>query len=207
MAELNSEPPSANREHYALLLAAGGSTRLGRPKQLLTRNGVPLLRCMAEAALATQPKQLYVVVGANAAAMHDALAGLSLQMLENTAWNSGLASSLQLAARHIPSSTGRLLVLACDQPQLQSAQLWQLLTAPVTAATVVATDYGAGFGIPVVMPLSLLQQADRLHGDRGLKGLWQTLSVHRVRLPELALDIDTPADHQKAIANGWLDAI
>ncbi|HEX4911211.1 MAG TPA: nucleotidyltransferase family protein [Permianibacter sp.] len=206
MAGMMSDQPDAGTGHFALLLAAGGSTRLGRPKQLLTRNGVPLMRRMAEAALATQPLQLHVVIGAQAAAMREALDGLPVRVLENVNWRSGLASSLQLAACNVPATSGRLLVLACDQPQLGADQLQQLLAAPVAESTVVATDYGADVGIPVVMPLSLLQQANRLQGDSGLKRLWQARSLHRIHLPELAWDVDTPADLQQAIANGWLDA-
>ena len=206
MAELKTVAPATAAGHIALLLAAGGSTRLGQPKQLLTRNGMPLVRCMAEAALATMPTQLFVIVGAEAAAVRNALTGLPLSVLENTAWASGLASSLQLAARSLPTGAGRLLVLACDQPQLHAMQLQHLLAAPVAATTVVATDYGTGIGIPVLMPIELLQRANHLHGDSGLKTLWQSLPVHSISMPELALDIDTPADRQMAIAKGWLDA-
>ncbi|MFZ5842021.1 MAG: nucleotidyltransferase family protein [Pseudomonadota bacterium] len=206
MAGLKAVSPANAAGHVALLLAAGGSTRLGRPKQLLTRNGVPLVRCMAEAALATMPENLFVVVGAEATRMHEALATLPVTFIVNERWQQGLASSLQAAAPLLSQQALPVLVLGCDQPALTVAHLQKLLAQPRPTDGVRVTDYGAAVGLPALVPAALFQQAGQLRADQGLKALWQQRAPHKVLAPELAFDLDTEADVVNARARGWLDA-
>lgn len=195
--------------HAVVLLAAGGSRRLGQPKQLLIRAGIPLIRWLAECALTTRPERMLAVVGRDRTAIAEALAGLPLTLVNNADWSSGLASSLQMAAAALADWPGAVLLLACDQPQLQAEHLQRLLQAHrVGPGAVTVTDYGDGHGagIPVLVPASVLAAATALQGDIGLKRLWQSQSLNRVLAPELAVDLDTPADVARAVAAGWLDA-
>jgi molybdenum cofactor cytidylyltransferase len=81
--------------HAAILLAAGGSRRLGAPKQLVTIDGEPLVRRAALALLATNPEQLYIVVGAMAASVYASVADLGAQRIECLDWSLGLSASLR----------------------------------------------------------------------------------------------------------------
>lgn len=198
--------------HHALLLAAGGSHRLGQPKQLLRKTGRPLVRWLAECALACQPERVFVVAGACAASVKAALAGLSgdeegrLDVLDNPLWPSGLASSLQRAAPLLARAGLPVLVLGCDQPRLEPGRLAELLALAARAPDrVTVCDYGAAMGLPALVPAALFAEAGKLNADQGLKRLWQTRPVQVLAAPELAFDIDTPADLAQARQNGWLD--
>lgn len=206
MAELKTVAPANAAGHVALLLAAGGSTRLGRPKQLLTRNGMPLVRCMAANALATMPEKLFVVVGAEAARMREALATLPVNFIVNECWRKGLASSLQAAAALLSQQALPVLVLGCDQPALTVAHLQKLLSHPRPTDGVTVTDYGDAVGLPALVPAALFQQAGQLPADQGLKALWQQRASQKMLAPELEFDLDTEADVVSARARGWLDA-
>lgn len=206
MAGLKTAPSANADAHVALLLAAGGSTRLGRPKQLLTRNGVPLVRCMAEAALATRPEKLFVVVGAEAASVRIALATLPVHVIVNERWQDGLASSLQTAAPLLSQQALPVLVLGCDQPALTVTHLQKLLARPRPTDGVTVTDYGEALGVPALVPAALFQQAGQLRANQGLKTLWQSRAMQKMFAPELAFDLDTEADVVSARLHGWLDA-
>lgn len=188
--------------HAVLLLAAGGSRRLGQPKQLLSINGKPLVRHIAELALTTAPVQMTVVTGCQAEAVSAALTGLRLQTVFNPLWSQGLASTLQSGAESLRAHPGPVLVLACDQWRLSSTHLHNLMTEAATVPTVV-TDYGGAEGLPALLPMALLQQAHVLRGEQGLKTLWHQQPYRAVEAPELAFDIDTPEDLLRAVAAGF----
>ena len=193
---------SALNAHAILLLAAGGSRRLGQPKQLLSLNNKPLVRHIAELALATAPARMTVVTGCQAEAVSAALAGLPVQTAFNPLWSQGLAGSLQVGAESLRTHPGSVLVLACDQWQLSTAHLHKMLAAAATAQVVV-TEYGQARGLPALLPMAMLQQAKTLQGEQGLKALWQHQPHWAVQAPELGADIDTPTDLQHAIEAGF----
>jgi molybdenum cofactor cytidylyltransferase len=193
--------------HVAVLLAAGGSTRLGRPKQLLTREGEALVRRAARLLLDTGPHALFVVLGAQASTVSAALAGLPHRALVNDAFASGMASSLRLAAAAVQGSSRPVLISTCDQPGIELAHLETLLaaarTSPIGCA---AASYGERCGIPAAVRADAFQRCSTLSGDRGL-GNWLNTQADllRIELGEARLDIDTQADVERARAAGWLD--
>ena len=201
---INSAQPAG---HAVLLLAAGGSRRLGQPKQLLRQDGEPLVRRIAKQALTTSPAAFVVVTGAHDDSVRAALADLPLRTVYNADWATGLASSLQCGAQALADQPGPVLILSCDQIRLRGEHLQCLLqAAQAQPESIVVTDYGSGQGIPVLLPISLLQRAKSLHGDVGLKALWQQREPLTMAAPELAFDLDTPADLAQAVVAGWLDA-
>lgn len=195
--------------HAAIVLAAGGSRRLGRPKQLLTRDGETLVHRAARLAAATSPLQLVVIAGAHGEAVAAAIEDVPCEVMVNTRWGSGLSSSLECAARQLHAHEGSVLIVACDQPALDAGHLQRLLEgAARSSAGCAATVHGERLGVPAVVPAALLQQAKALAGDRGLSAHLSALpadAVERLMAPELQLDIDTPEDEQAAIARGLLD--
>ena len=195
--------------HVAVVLAAGGSRRLGQPKQLLMRDGETLVHRVLRLALETQPRRVLLVVGGHARAVRDAVTDLDVEVVLNTDWEEGLASSVRAAAVALAGSQASCLLLACDQPALQLRDLKQLLEgSAVSASACAATVHGEALGIPVVVSPVVLAQARELTGDRGLRTILQRLprdSVHRLEASELQFDLDTPADVQTAIERGWLD--
>ena len=196
--------------HAAVVLAAGGSTRLGRPKQLLTRDGETLVHRVARLALESGAKRVLVVVGARADEVCIAVADLPVDCIVNPAWQAGMAGSLRLAAETLASHTGATLLLACDQPALDVAHLQALMgAARRSSSSSAATRFGERLGIPALVSAQMLQKALVLaDGDRGLRDVLNTADaeVAACDAPQLEHDIDTPDDVAYAIAKGWLDA-
>ena len=195
--------------HVVVVLAAGGSRRLGQPKQLLKREGETLVHRVVRLALETQPQRVLLLVGGHAQAVRDAVSGLDVEVVMNVGWEEGLASSVRAAAVALAGDQARCLLMACDQPALQHSHLQQLLEgAAVSASACAATVHGDALGIPVVVSPEVLQQARVLLGDRGLRAVLQRLprdALHVLEAGELQFDLDTLDDVQVAIERGWLD--
>ncbi|WP_159094273.1 nucleotidyltransferase family protein, partial [Xanthomonas fragariae] len=92
-------------DHAALVLAAGAGRRLGRWKQLLMRDGEPLLRRAARIALQTSPRRCVVVLGAKADALTEVLQGLDVEILRHADWSAGMGSSLAVLRQHVQDDT------------------------------------------------------------------------------------------------------
>lgn len=192
--------------HAAVLLAAGGSRRLGRPKQLLTRGGAPLVRRVAQMLLATGAAPVLVVLGGEGPGVRAALEGLPVDLVENPDWTTGLAGSLRTAAQALAGQRTATLLAAVDQPRLEAAHLQALLAAWTPEADV-ASRYGEAFGIPALVRPATLKAALALGGDAGFRQIWKNHpdALRLVDAPELADDIDTPQDLENAARQGWVD--
>jgi molybdenum cofactor cytidylyltransferase len=192
--------------HVAVILAAGGSRRLGQPKQLLTRGGIPLVCHMVMLSMATMPSQTYVVLGAHEDAMREALAGLPVATLVNHDWHTGLAGSIRCAGQALGRSAGAALMLGTDQWRLTAAHL-QSMTDAFDGDHDVVCRYDDTFGIPALVTAGTLARAGELCGDVGLKRLWteSNSTLRYVDAPALADDLDTPAALRRAVASGELD--
>lgn len=199
-----------SERHAAVVLAAGGSRRLGHPKQLLQRDGEPLVHRAARLALATGAHPVLLVVGAAHERVAAACVDLALTHVHNRAWSDGLAGSLRRAAAALGAHAGPVLVLGCDQPALSIDHLRALLSgAGASPSRCAATAYGDRVGSPAVVPASMLHALAPDAGDRGLGvalGALPRAHLHVQHEPALALDIDTGDDAAAARALGWLDA-
>lgn len=193
-----------NVAHDAVVLAAGGSRRLGRPKQLLTRDGESLVARTARHVLTTSPARTIVVVGAHADAVMAALATCAIEFAFNPDWETGLASSLRIAAAALSDRDRPVLVTVVDQPALEARQLCALLDAHDGSRDTV-TAYGDVLGVPAVLTAATFRRAIALRGDEGFRRLWRDGSPHAVRADELAADIDDRDDVRRAIEAGHLD--
>ncbi len=196
-------------DHAALVLAAGAGRRLGRSKQLLTRDGEPLVRRAARIALQTAPRRC-VVVGADADLVMEALRGLDVEIVRHAGWADGMGTSLAALRAHVHGDTTlrRSLILGCDQPALDTPHLRSLLEEADLAASGCATSGYAGVrGIPVVVTHAVWNEVPLL-ADTGLRALFASLDAQTlgcVTAPALTLDVDTPADLLAAQARGWID--
>lgn len=183
-----------------VLPAAGGSRRLGSPKQLLRdADGQSLIRRAAETALSSACRPVAVVLGADADTIAAELAGLDLLLTVNPDWQTGLASSL-LAGLTALLEIGPLdaaIVMLCDQPRVTPALLDSLLTASAdTGCQIAACEYGEALGVPALFGQSLFPDLQALHGDEGARRVIRTYPgpVARVAFPGGELDIDTAQD-------------
>ena len=180
-----------------IILAAGGSTRLAAPKQLLPVGGRSFLRHAADTALASVCRPVVVVLGAKAEELQTELAGLDVTIVNNTQWQRGLGSSIRAGMAAIEAaSCEAVAIMLCDQP-LVSAQLLNRLVE--TKAGVAAAEYGGTVGVPALFTAEFFAELTALPGDTGAKGLLlrHAARIARVPFPEAALDIDTPEDYQR----------
>ena len=196
--------------HVAVVLAAGGSRRLGRPKQLLMRQGETLLHRAVRLAAQTRPERLLVVLGAERDELETTAVAAGGEALFNPDWEQGLSSSLRCAAQALQDYNGRVLLLGCDQPALEAAHLAQLVEGAASIAFgCAATVHGLHLGTPAVIPAPMLQVASKLEGDAGFGGRLSRLpeaAIWCLFAPELRFDVDTAEDAQAAVARGLLDA-
>jgi CTP:molybdopterin cytidylyltransferase MocA len=177
------------------VLAAGGSTRLGQPKQLLTVEGVPLLRHVVDRVCASQCTRVAVVLGSDASRIALTLDGADCTRLDNPDWREGIASSIRVAARWArETACDALMILACDQLLITTDHV-NALCAARTGELPVASAYAAGLGIPALFESSWFSQLDALQGDHGAARLLRTeAAVAVVPWPDGEHDVDTPED-------------
>lgn len=196
--------------HAAIVLAAGGSTRLGRPKQLLRRDGEALVARAVRLVGDTGPCRLVVMLGASrdavAAELH---AAPGVELHDVAAWRTGLSASLRAAAHVLRGHPGPVLITGVDQPALDAAHLRALLDGARAAPSgCAALMHGARPGAPAVLSPALFARAGGLGGDRGFGALLAALpddALFRLHAPALARDVDTPDALRAAQAEGLLD--
>jgi molybdenum cofactor cytidylyltransferase len=183
---------------WSVVLAAGGSSRLGRPKQLVRLRGKPLLLNACEAARSITPGRIVVVLGADGLRLRYLLRQRSLHSLvvRNCRWREGMSSSLQRGLRQLPATCRAAMIVLCDQPWVGAPQLHSLQRAwrakPSRAA---AASYGGKSGVPAILPRRLWPRAGAGLADAGARAvLRQSGHVVQIAMPEAGFDIDTPAD-------------
>jgi molybdenum cofactor cytidylyltransferase len=178
----------------AVILAAGASRRLGRPKQLVELAGESLLRRTVRAAMAGCAPVL-VVVGARAGAMAAHLAGLPVTLVDNQDWEEGMASSIRAGVRALPAGAEAVLFLVCDQTAVDAALVRRLLAARCRRPdAVLACGYAGTRGTPSIFPARCFPQLLELRGDRGARGLLAGADVEVLPFPQGDADVDYPED-------------
>jgi len=182
---------------YAVLLAAGASTRFGSPKQLVRVAGRPLLHTAVTRAAEVTGNALIVVLGAGAAELAPLLRHSPCSVVINQDWREGLASSIRAGlARLPPACTGVLLLLA-DQAAVTTDDLKRLAGTWRKQPQYLAAALYAGItGVPAIFPRSAFRDLSELRGDAGARELLRRNAdrLVRVPMPSAAIDIDTPED-------------
>jgi molybdenum cofactor cytidylyltransferase len=187
------------RDLACVLLAAGGSRRLGRPKQLLRVRARPLLLHAIDTARAAAPgAPLVVVLGAQRVRFRLLLrrAAPDVAIAPNPRWADGLASSLKTGLAHVPADTRAIVVTLVDQPRVDARALRRLLGAWNRRPRVpAAARYDNRAGVPAVLPRESFRAIRALSGDSGARALLRDAPrVSLVDMPEAAVDLDTPED-------------
>ncbi|HLU99736.1 MAG TPA: nucleotidyltransferase family protein [Acidobacteriota bacterium] len=184
-----------------IILAAGESSRLGRPKQLLTFQGESLLRRSTRVALEARCGPVIVVLGFAAQQMVPELENLPVQMVINQDWKDGMASSLRAALRAVPKEADAALLMLCDQPGVDVDTLRKMNSRFEQGAAIVACSYRGVMGVPALFSREFFGELNQLKGDRGARSV---LHRHRAEMevidcPGAALDIDTEAEYRQLI--------
>lgn len=190
----------------AIILAAGASRRLGRPKQLVAVEGEILLARVLRMANEAGASPVFVILGAHFAPICAAVSFDDAIPVFNDRWQQGMATSIHAGIHELdmraPQSTGAL-VIACDQPNLTADHLRALLQAfeAQPHPSIAASFYADTLGIPAVFPRAVFAELFALNGDRGARALLVNPSCPLVRVPFAGgeVDIDVPADLDKLV--------
>ena len=187
-----------------ILLAAGASTRLGKPKQLLPWQNSTLLQHAVQVArqVTTQP---IVVLGAHLHQMEAVLDPGIVQIVHNPSWKEGIASSiragLEVAMRQMPAPE-QVIFMVCDQPYVSAALLQELVLArQKTGQSIIACAYAGTVGIPALFDAARFSQLLSLEGDTGAKKIIQQFpeQVYAVPFPMGHIDIDTAEEYEALV--------
>ena len=153
-----------------LILAAGPSTRLGRPKQTAVYRNTTLVEHAVNRALEYCGAGVVVVTGAHHEQVVTALAGLPVETIYNSDWREGMGSSVRMGTNRIDAKCQAIMLMLCDQPMISRADFSSLVDAWVSRPECIAAAKYAGIcGVPAIFPLSFRDELMYLRGDEGAK--------------------------------------
>jgi molybdenum cofactor cytidylyltransferase len=182
---------------YAIVLAAGASTRFGSAKQLVRIAGRPLLHNTVSRAVEVAGSAVIVVLGARAAELAPLLTHSPASVVINRDWREGIASSIRAGVARLPATCNAVMLVLADQAAVTAEDLKRLLGAWRRQPDYVAAAfYSGGMGVPAIFPRSRFRDLSDLRGDVGARALLHRNPdrVMRVPMESAALDIDTPED-------------
>jgi molybdenum cofactor cytidylyltransferase len=185
-----------------LVLAAGGSTRLGRPKQLLPYGAATLLDHVLDTARACRFDQLLCVIGGEADAIRSGVDLGGVEVVENRQFGEGCASSIAAALGAVDPRCDVLVLMLGDQPGVTASTVARLL-AGRGDAPVAACGYADGRGHPLAFSRDLFAELGAMHGD---KAVWKLLDRHADEALDvpvdgtIPLDVDTWEDYEAVLA-------
>jgi len=187
----------------AVVLAAGGSTRFGKPKQFALFEGETFVRRIVRAAIQAGCAPVVVVTGEDSAQITSELTRFTVTIAMNPGWSSGVGSSIRVGVQRAMDLAADLeasLLLSCDQPFVTAAVLAQLIQLRLTSGKpIVASAYATTLGIPALFDRFFFPDLLRLKEDSGAKKiiLARPHDVVSFDFPAGEIDIDTVADYKK----------
>jgi len=193
----------ASNKIITLLLAAGESARMGRPKQLLTYKNKTLLQHAAETALGITP--VTIVLGANHEAHLQAINQLPVDYVINKNWQSGMGRSLKAGLTHCINNNPQLeavIVMVCDQPLITRQHLEDLIAQHnTTTSNIIATEYALTLGVPALFKRDIFAQLLTIDDSHGAKKIITRNHNHvtSICFQNGAIDLDTEQDYQNFI--------
>jgi molybdenum cofactor cytidylyltransferase len=193
-----------------VILAAGASSRMGRPKQLLPLRGRPLLQRVLDQAIASRLDEIVLVLGHRADEVREALAlpeGRRVRAVVNADWARGQSTTLRLALRRASPTAAAAAILLGDQPGVEAALIDRVARAFLDADLPAARPVYSGAdgsrvpGHPVLLARRIWSEVDKLGGDEGARALLASRADWLLEVPvegEPPADIDTWEDYRRA---------
>ena len=193
----------------AVILAAGASTRMGTPKQILQWRGKSLLRSITETAIAADCDPIIVVLGASGDRIQAQIIDLPVQIINNPQWQTGMGSSIRNGIQALldrnPNVRAAILLL-CDQPFVSPQIIWQLRSVyDATNQSIVASRYQDTIGVPALFDRQLFPELLKLDCAEGAKVVIKNHlnTTATIDFPQGSIDLDTPQDYQQILSNFW----
>jgi molybdenum cofactor cytidylyltransferase len=186
-----------------IILAAGASTRMGTPKQLLTYQERSFVRHITEIALASVCQPVIVVLGAYAEIIRPQLSQLPIQIVESLQWNCGMSASIKSGIEllnNLPQTIEAAVIALCDQLFISPEIINQLVEAYYsTKKPIIASEYAGTFGAPALFSHIYFSELAALKEAEGAKRIINKHlnQVYCVPFPLGYIDIDTPKDYEQ----------
>ncbi len=187
-----------------IILAAGSSSRMGQPKQLLVYQQQTLLQKAIQAAVDVTNACVVVVMGANQSLIKPGITNSAIIIEYNPDWQQGMASSVRAGINRLvieqPHVKNALLML-CDQPFVDTALLQKLIEKQTDDGQIIASAYQNTVGVPVLFNRSCFSELMALQGQDGAKKLLNKYKDQIISIPfeKGAIDIDTPEDYERLL--------
>ena len=188
-----------------LILAAGNSSRMGTPKQLLKIKNTTLLEHTLSCAIESRVESIAVVLGADSAKIQKSIPANNVTVHVNQDWVTGMGSSIKLGVKKIIAeniNTQAIIILVCDQPMLKSGHINKLVEMYLLKTPLaVASSYKDAVGVPVLFDRMLFADLLRIGDTHGAKEIISTLRNNLLILPFAGgeIDLDTIDDYQQFI--------
>ncbi|WP_310428975.1 nucleotidyltransferase family protein [Chamaesiphon sp. VAR_48_metabat_135_sub] len=198
---------SHNSQIAAVILAAGASTRMGTPKQLLEWQGRSLLRSITETAIAADCDPIIIVLGASSDRMQAEIIDLPVQIVNNPEWQTGMGSSIRTGIQALLDrnmDVNAAILLLCDQPFVSVQIIRQLRSIYATThQSIVASSYRNTIGVPALFDRQLFPELLKLDCAEGAKRVIKNHpnATATIDFPQGSIDIDTPKDYQQILSN------
>jgi molybdenum cofactor cytidylyltransferase len=183
-----------------VVLAAGRSSRLGGPKQLLPYGATTLLGATLEVARRCPFDQLIVTLGGASDEVRESVAFDGVETVVAEDFGAGCSASLRAALAHVEPTADGIVLMLGDQPGVRPSSVERLVAArganPITARGanhIAVCRYSNGIGHPLWLGRHVFGELDRLHGD---KAVWKLVERARVAgtLTEVTIDDPIPLD-------------
>lgn len=192
-----------------LILAAGSSSRMGEPKQVLPWHNTTLIGHAIERALLIEETSIYVVLGAHYDTVYKEICHFPVTILKNAEWQSGMGSTIRSGIEAIQQdklSCDGVLISLVDQPLLDTTHFNALVTQFSKAPSVItATDLGSGIGVPAIIPSQYFCELLQLQSDFGARYIIKKHIDHINTVDALGkgVDIDTIAQYYAITKNNF----
>ena len=190
-----------------LVLGAGGSTRLGRAKQLLPYRDGTLLGHVLGVARACRFDQIVVALGGAADEVRASVDLAGADVVVNHAYGTGCSSSIAAALEAVDRRCETLVLMLGDQPGVSAATV-AALRAGRDDAPLAVCRYADGRGHPIAFARGVFDELRDLHGDKGVWRLLDRRATEVIEVPiagPIPLDVDTPEDYQAVLTEAGLD--
>jgi molybdenum cofactor cytidylyltransferase len=203
--------PHSKSQIGAVILAAGGSSRFGQPKQLLPFRGKTLVRRIVDAATQAGCSPVIVVVGSDREKVIAELSSTNAVIVENDNWQRGIGSSIRSGIRGLIKSTPDVdaaVLLVCDQPAVDARVIQRLVKLrETTNESVIASRYADTLGVPAIFDRSFFLELLSLDNEIGAKSI---ILRNRDRVIPIAfaqgdIDVDSRHDWEKLGGETSLD--
>ena len=185
----------------AILLAAGSSTRLGRPKQLLKFEEQTLLERSISSILKSQIDEFVIVLGGNAQEIQAQVDLSNFSLIVNHDWELGMSCSMKLGLTYLISkyAIDQVVIILCDQPFVNEWLINEIITKKENG--IVACSYGDTVGVPALFDSKHFGELLTLQNKEGAKKIILR-HLHQCDLIKFdlgSIDIDTEDDYQNLL--------